>query len=320
MPDYPEDLDHPLSRGELSLLGVGWREISGPLWRPAFRGVHVWSATDPATPLQRALDASALVPEDGALGGWAAAQVGGVSELDGGLGTTTSPVPLCVQPSTRRRRGPAVVPWRSPLTAEDMTTVGGVRVTLPVRTAFDLARFGSLQEGVVALDVLGRGRPTFLEEVAAYADARRRWHGVPQVRRAISLATPRARSPRETTFRLFWVLDCLLPAPEVNAVVRAADGFLLGMGDLLDPVTGLLGEYDGSHHRQPDQHAQDNAREEGLEEAGLTVVRVTGVDLGRFRARTRVRLRTRWQRAGRSPRGDWTWEPGPLPTPVPHWG
>jgi hypothetical protein len=30
---YPEDLDHPLSRGELSLLGIGWREAAGPLWR-----------------------------------------------------------------------------------------------------------------------------------------------------------------------------------------------------------------------------------------------------------------------------------------------
>ena len=47
MATYPEDLDHPLSRGELSLLGIGWREAAGPLWRSPYRGVHVWSTTDP---------------------------------------------------------------------------------------------------------------------------------------------------------------------------------------------------------------------------------------------------------------------------------
>ena len=62
MPSYPEDLDHPLSRGDASLLGIGWREFAGPLWRSPFRGVHVWSATDPSEPRQRALDAAALLP------------------------------------------------------------------------------------------------------------------------------------------------------------------------------------------------------------------------------------------------------------------
>jgi hypothetical protein len=128
-----------------------------------------------------------------------------------------------------------------------------------------------------------------------------------------------ARSPRETAFRLFWLLECGLPSPEVNATVRSGEGYLLGLGDLLDPVTGLLGEYDGSGHRAETQHALDNAREEGFEDEGLTVVRVSNPDLGRFRSRTRQRLMSGWRRAQRTPRGSWTWEPGPLPPPVPHW-
>ena len=91
------------------------------------------------------------------------------------------------------------------------------------------------------------------------------------------------------------------------------------VGDLLDPVTGLLGEYDGSGHRAETQHALDNAREEVFEDTGLTVVRVSNPDLGRFRSRTRLRLVSGWRRAQRTPRGSWTWEPGPLPPPVPHW-
>jgi hypothetical protein len=319
MAAYPDDLHHPLSRGDLSLLGIGWRECAGPLWRSPYRGVHVWSLTDPAQSLQRALDAAPLVPHDGALGGWAAARVGGVGELDGLWGGEREPVPLCLPPHVVRRRGPSVVPWRSDLQPEDMTVIGGVRVTVPVRTAFDLARRGSLLHAVTALDVLARGRPEFLDAVAGYLTERPRWNGAPQVRLAVRLATPMARSPRETAFRLFWIFDCGLPDPVVNAVVRDGEGRLLGISDLLDPATGLLGEYDGAQHREELQHALDNAREEGFEDDGLTVVRVSNPDLGQFRTRTRQRMLAGHRRAVATPRGSWTWELGPMPQPVPHW-
>ena len=156
---YPEDLDHPIDRGDLSLLGIGWRERGGPLWRSPYRGVHVWSGTDATNALQRALDASPLVPRDGALGGWAAARVGGVDELDGRWGGELEPVPLCLPPHVVRRRGPTVVAWRSDLQPEDVTVIDGMRLTVPVRTAFDLARRGSLLHAVTALDLLaGAGR------------------------------------------------------------------------------------------------------------------------------------------------------------------
>ena len=91
------------------------------------------------------------------------------------------------------------------------------------------------------------------------------------------------------------------------------------MADLLDPSTGLLGEYDGAVHRDELRHALDNAREEDLEDAGLTVVRAGNLDLTIYRARTLARLVAGWRRARLTPRGGWTWEPGPLPSPVPHW-
>jgi hypothetical protein len=316
---YPEDLDHPFTRGDLSLLGVGWRECAGDLWRSPYRGVHVWSATDPADSLQRALDAAPLLPSNGALGGWAAARVAGVIELDGLWAGGPEPVPLCLPPHVVRRRGPTVVPWRSDLQPEDVTVVDGIRVTVAVRTAFDLARRRTLLQAVTALDVLARGRPDFLDAVSAYIEERPRWSGVPQARLAVRLASPMVRSVRETAFRMFWLLECGLPDPVVNAVVRDGRTRFLGIGDLLDPVTGFLGEYDGSQHREEVQHALDNAREEGFEDAGLTVVRVSNPDLGIFRARTRQRLLSGHRRAAAGPRGDWTWEPGPLPDRVPHW-
>jgi len=319
VPDYPEDLDHPMTRGDASLLGIGWRELAGPLWRSPYRGSHVWSATDPRHPLQRALDAAGLLPDGGALGGWAAAQVAGVSELDGVLAGRWQPVPLCLPPRVVRRRGPTVVPWRCDLRPDDIVEICGVPVTRAVRTAFDLARHGPLEASVIALDLLSRGRPAFLAEVADYLGERPGWRGVPLARRALGLASPRTRSPRESGFRLFWTLECGLAAPEVNASVLTTDGWMLGMGDLLDPTAGLLGEYDGAGHRDELQHALDNAREERIEDCGLVVVRLGHLDLVRHRARSRQRLLTGHARALRTPAGDWTWQPGPLPPPLPLW-
>ncbi len=319
MPDYPEDLDHPLTRGDASLLGIGWRELAGPLWRSPYRGSHVWSATDPYLPLQRALDAVGLLPRGGALGGWAAAQVAGVAELDGLVDGRRQPVPLCLPPQVVRRRGPRVVPWRCRLDPEDVVEIGGVPVTRAVRTAFDLARHGPLEASVTALDVLSRGRPRLLAEVAAYLGERPGWRGVPLARRALDLASARTRSPRETALRLFWTLECGLATPEVNASVLSGQGWLLGLGDLLDPTAGLLGEYDGAGHRDEQQHALDNAREEHLEDAGLVVVRFGNLDLTRSRRASRARLLAGHARATRHPRGDWTWKPGPLPRAGPFW-
>lgn len=323
MPDYPEDLEHPFPRGDLSLLQVGWRELLGPLWRTPYRNVHVWSGTDPTSGLQRALDASLLLPEVGALGGWAAARVAGIRELDGKgpSGEERAPVPLCLPPSHRVRRGPTVSPLRSTLLPEDVVVVDCVRVTTALRTAFDIGRTSdSLEEAVVALDLLARGNPSFLDQVTGYAIERPRWRGVPQLRRALRLASARSRSVGETRLRLLWVIDCGLPFPEVNANVLTGDGHLLGMVDLLDAESGLVGEYDGVVHLGMVRRSLDNAREEGLEGGGLVVVRATSPDLFTYRNRTRHRvLSARGRALQAGPSSGWYWQEGALPTPSPLW-
>jgi hypothetical protein len=323
VPDYPSDLHHPLTRGEAALLGIGWRELEGGLWRSPFRGVHVWSATDPVEPLQRAYDAAALLPPAGALGGWAACQVGGARELDGRgpSGREAQPVLACLPRELRVRRGPSIRPFRSHLDDSDVTEVCGVRLTRPLRTAFDLARTEPLVQAVVAVDYLSRGRPDFLADLLTYSQDHSALNGAHHALAAVRRATPRSRSSGETRLRLLWALDAGLPEPVVNPSVRLLDGFLLGMPDLLDPEIGYAGEYDGAGHRDPDQHARDNVREEGFEGGGLVVVRFGSIDLGPARRRSVARLeagRRRAVEAARSPRL-WTWEEGPLPDPTPHW-
>lgn len=191
-----------------------------------------------------------MLPVDGAVGGWSAARLRGVAWSDG---TTTSgqvrlPV-LCLPPGRRVRR-PEVQVLRSVLGPGDVVRCAGsgVRVTSPVRTAFDLARTApNLTEAVVRLDAMAR-HGVDPEAVAGYAAERPGWRGVGQVRRAAALATGRVRSPAESRWRMLWVLAAGLAAPLVNATCYDPSGQRLGEVDLLDPVLPLVGEYDGSPH------------------------------------------------------------------------
>lgn len=101
------------------------------------------------------------------------------------------------------------------------------------------------------------------------------------VRRAALLASARVRSPAESRFRLIWTLDAGLPDPLVNWQVADQDGRFIAEVDLLDPLAGLVGEYDGAHHRSGPRHYQDVRREDALRSVGLEVVTVTGRDLAR---------------------------------------
>jgi hypothetical protein len=105
-----------------------------------------------------------------------------------------------------------------------------------------------------------------------------------------------------------WVREAGLPYPLVNVALHGTKGQLLGLPDLFDVESALVGEYDGAGHRIDTQHQADNIREERFESHNLTVVRATKGDLlgsrrplverlrdGRRRGLERVRARDKWR-------------------------
>jgi hypothetical protein len=265
---------------DLRAAGVTRSEMVGPLWRRATHGRYAWGPEPADDVLRRIEEAASVLPEDGALGGWAAAARLG-ADLDGRTGGGhAKPVPFALQPHTQVRRGPQFRSRRSELAPGDVEVVDGIRVTSPLRTAFDLARFGEPEEGLVGVDAMLRAGLVDLAALTRYVARHPRWKGVPQARTVVGMADPGTRSCAESRFRYVWLVDAALPRPRVNVpVFSATTGRLLGLPDLLDEETGLVGEYDGAHHRELDQHAADNVREEAMERAGLTVVRATSLDL-----------------------------------------
>lgn len=295
---------------------VSRHERAGPLWLHPHRGVTRSALLDPAAALTRVLSAAAALPGV-PLGTWAAAYLHGATALDGLAldGHTELPVVFCPGRSGARARRAGLEPLRSLLEHDDVVTVRGVPVTSPVRTAFDLGRTATdVYSAVADVDAVLRATRTSVETLCDYTSARPGWKGVPLLREALPLLDPRARSRPESRMRVVWMLDAGLARPEVNVETRSTtDGVLLGIPDLLDPETGLVGEYDGSGHREQEQHGADNIREEGLEDAGMTVVRGVWKDVLRRHGLAR-RLRSGFDRARRAQRRTWYVPPSQLRT------
>lgn len=267
-----------------------------------------------ASPAERAGAVAAALP-GAVIGGWAAAHLLGVADMDGRTPDGRElPVMVCPGRSGRFRPRGGVVLLRSPLGPGDVVEVAGVAVTSPVRTAFDLARTaGGPWRAVEEVDCVVRGRdPALLGAVARYAADRSGWTGVGLARRAAAAASVHTLSRGESWVRMVWTELARLPPPLLNVPVHDHDGHHLGTPDLLDPDVGLVGEYDGAGHRTAHQQHADAVRAELLVGAGLVLVRISAVDRRSPRA-TAHRLLAGAAVAGRSTHRGWLLPGGSAP-------
>lgn len=287
----------PVRLADAARLGLPRHELLSPRWQHLGRGVRAWHALDPLDPGLRIGAVLLAVPSYAALGGWASLWWQGVRTLDGLTGAaagTAQPVLVHVGPTGHLRHRTGVVVDRSRLADADVCEVRGVRVTGATRAVVDVMCRDGVEEGMVAGDAASAAGLTSPEHLAAYVADHPGVRGVPRARRAAPLVSPWSRSVPESRFRYVWVVQAGLPAPLVNAtVVDGEHGRFAGEVDLLDDEAGMVGEYDGAHHRELAAHTADNSREEGLEALGLIVVRATSLDLWPGRRRLVHRLRAR---------------------------
>lgn len=310
----PDDaVQRPMTRSRAAKYGVSRHDLESAQWERRYQGVHSWFGRPRDDPLVRIEDASTLLLEGTALAGWAAAYLLGASDLDGiAPDGTMLPITICLQPQVQMCPRAGIVFVRSAFADDEVDVVSGIPVLGAIRTTFDLIRRApDLSEAVAAVDAMLRQTLVDLDEVGDYVAEHTGWRGVRRARRAVALADSRSRSRAESRFRVAWAVDAGMPLPEVNVpVYSSSHGTLLGIPDLLDIESGLVGEYDGAQHRTLEHHTADNAREEVLEQHGLAVVRVTSPDLAQFRRRTVHRLKQARERGlARDRRRDrWTLE------------
>ena len=190
------------------------------------------------------------------------------------------------------------------------TVCGGIRLSTPAQAFCDLASAGvGLVDLVIAGDSLVRATRLTPETLVAAADA---WAGrhAKRARRAARLIRAGVDSAMETRLRLLIVLAGL-PEPQVNFILRAADGSWKRRFDLCYPGVHLIVEYDGRQHAfDIEQWRGDIARREELDELGLRIIVVesNGIYVEPLRTLERIRaaLRERGVRVPRTFRTEWT--------------
>lgn len=239
-----------------------------------------------------------LLPPGCAIGGLSAAWLWGVDLLP-----LTAPPVCAVVPHVVRRRGSArLTIMTATLTAEDVTTIGGIAVTTPERTAFDLGRGLTRTGAVIALDAMLHRRLITESALQRLIDMRGRSRGVPALRAALALADAQAESPMETRVRLL-LHDAGLPAPTAQHDVFHRGRFIARV-DFAYPAQRLVIEYEGDYHRERAAFRFDLARVNDLVAAGWLVIRVTADDVHKaprqLIARVRAALTARAGGLGRN--------------------
>ncbi len=295
--------------------GITRDQLRGPAFERRSRGLYRPAGTHMDPEMARLADAVGLLTPGCSVGGWAALRAQGNPWFDGrDRSGDLRPALVHCPPGTqlRRRRDNLVQPFRGLLHPDEVIDLDGWPVTTMARAAFDEMRMAAtVREAVVVLDMATSTTSavphTTPAAVRRVVEAHHKVRGLVQARKALELGSARSASPWETRTRLIAHLDVGLESLRVNVPIFDAGGVLLGVVDLLDVETGLVIESDGGHHREIDQHADDNRREELLERAGLVVVRFTSTDHADRWSIVR-RLNAALLDARRSSRREWTTE------------
>jgi len=164
--------------------------------------------------------------------------------------------------------------------ADEIVEIGGLPVTSPERTAFDLARHLPRDLAVRHLDALARATRVSAESVLLLGERHPRTRGLPRARVALPLMDGGCESPQETRIRLI-LIDDDLPAPRTQVRVRdGANEAVIDMG-YDEPRVGF--DYDGRQHQTDrDRYVHDIGRAELLDRRGWIDIRVVREHSRRF--------------------------------------
>lgn len=187
---------------------------------------------------------------------------------------------------------------RDELLEEEVRSCGGIFVTTPARTTFDLGRRVDRDTAVVRADAVARVTGVRAADVAPLIDTHPGVRGLVQLREVLNLMDSGAESPQETRTRLV-LIDAGLPKPQTQIVVRG--NFGAGRSARIDMgyaefKVGV--EYEGAQHwTDPRVRANDIDRYAELAAQGWLIIRVSS-DMLRLRphvvvARTCEALRAR---------------------------
>lgn len=267
---FPLPLDRPFTTTEANEQGVTKNELtrlvqSRYLRRP-LKGVYVAAQVEDTTELRGRIACKAAPPGT-VITDWSATWYWTGLDRPGSHLTVPRLDAFKFRGHDRLRNKLVTSGERSFLPSDVLPLDGDVRITKPLRTAWDLGRLAPRIVAIGGMDALARTHSFSVDELVSEVERFRRQRGVVQLRGLAPLVDPRSESVGESAVRLRWT-DCAdMPRPELQIPVHGADGSVLYRLDLgVDEL--LLGvEYDGeAWHSSDEDREHDHGRRLALED------------------------------------------------------
>lgn len=233
------------------------------------RGSNFVDRSTLLTARQRILAVAASAQGEPVVGGMAAAILLGSAWYDDDFS-----IELVRRTTGSGRPAKGTITHRFDIDPADWCVVDGVRVTTPLRTAFDIGRMQPAWRALGYLDALAKATDLDTRTLARYADAQRRRRHVRQIRELAPLVDARAESPPESWVRLL-MFRSELPTPDLQIAVPNPSEKPFARIDLGYEALKIGVEYDGEDfHSSPEQRARDEERDARLREQGWIMIRV----------------------------------------------
>ncbi|AQT82066.1 hypothetical protein B1R94_26665 [Mycolicibacterium litorale] len=237
-------------------------------YRQMYRGVYVPKYAAPSL-RDRTVGAWLYTDRTGVIGGVAASALHGAQWVD-----DDEPIDVFVGD---RRRQPGLTVRMDRVSDDEVTTVAGLAVTTPSRTAFDMGRYLKRSVALARLDALMRATPFAGAGVELLMRRYGPVRGVRQLRDLLPLVDAGAQSPKESWLRLL-LIDGGLPKPETQIPILQG-GVPIAYLDMGYRAIKLAFEYDGDQHRTDRrQYVKDLRRLPAVERLGWEVIRVVAED------------------------------------------
>ena len=259
--------------------GPRWRDAVGPAYRRSSRGRYV-EVSVPRTPLQQIGEVGVLLPRLASVTGWASLRWFGGWWFNGSSPGEElfRPVPVAM-PRCLLRAQPMFTICAERWNPRETQVVDGLRVATTVRAVcFEMRYAPHPEAAIAALEMAAFHDLVSVEEASDWIDVHPSYTGIEQARVARDLAQENSWSPRELALRTHWPMSTrsLL----LNQPVFDLDGRHIGTPDVIDPVTGVCGEYDGELHLTRARRAHDLRREHEFRRHGLEPVAMVADDVG----------------------------------------
>ncbi|MFT4083421.1 MAG: hypothetical protein QM638_12620 [Nocardioides sp.] len=279
--EFPLPIDRPFTGAMATDAGISRRQLerllASGLIRRTVRGVYL--ATEAGDSIELRARCLALVaPDDCVIVDRHAGWLHGASMvLAPGEHIGLRPLSIFRPSGKGRLRNHIATSGERWLPKEHVTVVGGMRVTTPLRTAWDLGRVPWPNAAISAIDQmhrLGRYRP---EEFNAGIEQFRGHRWVRTLRVVGPMADGRAESPPESILRIL-CRDCRVPVvPQLEVFDR---GRFVARLDLGNEELRFALEYDGLEwHSAPEALERDRNQRQDLAEQDWLLEIFTKEDL-----------------------------------------